>query len=283
MKILNAIAAMRAWSLDAKRAGARIAFVPTMGALHAGHISLMHTARSNADRLVVSIFVNPLQFGPQEDFERYPRDLERDRSLCEAAGVDVLFHPQVEEMYGGRPSVYVEGNELSQGLCGAFRPGHFRGVLTVVTKLLNIVCPDVAVFGQKDAQQARLIQQLVGDLNFPVSVLVAPTLREADGLAMSSRNMYLNPDERMRASGISKALRAGVVLASTGERNAEKIKEAMRSVLDKAKPDQVEYVEIVAWETLLPVEQIDRKCLAAIAARFGNTRLIDNAFLPESS
>ena len=279
MQVLRTIDSMRAWSADARLTAAGIGFVPTMGALHAGHVSLMRIAREHAERLVVSIFVNPLQFGPQEDFERYPRDFEHDAAICRNTGVDALFCPSAEEIYRSDQSIFVEESSLSQGLCGAFRPGHFRGVLTVVAKLLNIVRPDIAVFGQKDAQQARMIEKLVCDLNFGLRIVVAPTLREPDGLAMSSRNVYLTPDERRRASSLSQGLHAALALVSAGERRADVLKAAVRAVIDTAGSDQVEYVEIVAWDDLRPVEKIDRKCLAAVAVRFGRTRLIDNVVL----
>jgi pantoate--beta-alanine ligase len=269
---------MRAWAAEARQT-ARIGLVPTMGALHAGHLSLMRLAREKADRLVVSIFVNPLQFGPKEDFALYPRDFDRDAEMCRSAGADAIFHPSVEEMYQGGHSVYVDENNLANGLCGAARPGHFRGVLTVVAKLLNVVRPDVAVFGQKDAQQVRLIEQMASDLSYGVDIVVAPTLREPDGLAMSSRNMYLAPDERARAACLSQALRSAVQLVQEGQREAAFLKAAVRAVIEAAGPGEVEYVEIVAWDTLQPVAQVAHKCLVAVAVRFGRARLIDNAFL----
>ncbi|MDP2989327.1 MAG: pantoate--beta-alanine ligase, partial [Kiritimatiellota bacterium] len=264
-----------------RRAGKRIGLVPTMGFLHEGHLSLIKLARRQADVVIMSIFVNPTQFGPNEDFSRYPRDFERDRALCAAAGVDIIFNPAPEAMYPAGYSVYVEENALSKGLCGASRPGHFRGVLTVVAKLFNLTLPDVAVFGQKDAQQVRLIQQMARDLNFPVTIVLAPIIRESDGLAKSSRNTYLSPAERREALGLQQALKTARRLYREGERDARRIIAAMKAGIEQIPSARVDYIEIVDLDTLLPVQQISAAILVALAVYIGKTRLIDNLTLPE--
>ena len=280
MEILPTVLDMQAASRRAQQAGHRIGFVPTMGFLHEGHLSLMRLARESSDVLVVSIFVNPTQFGPGEDLDQYPRDFERDAELCESCGVDVLFFPPVDEMYAQDSSVYVDENLLSEGLCGASRAGHFRGVLTVVAKLFNMVMPDVAVFGQKDAQQAALIRRMVRDLNFPIDVVVAPIVREPDGLAMSSRNTYLSPEERSQALWISKALKHAESLIAAGRVSRAAVEDAMRALLNAEAPlVDVEYIAIVAGDTLVPVDQAGAGTLLAVAARVGKTRLIDNVVL----
>jgi len=280
MKIVGTVAAMRGVSAGARRDGKRIGFVPTMGALHAGHCSLLRIARQAADFVAASIFVNPAQFGPDEDYTRYPSDAARDLALCRGEGVDCLFMPAVAEMYAPDRSVAVAETALSAGLCGAFRPGHFRGVLTVVAKLFNIVQPDVAVFGQKDAQQARLVQRMVRDLDFPVRVVIAPTVREPDGLAMSSRNAYLGPAERKRAACLSRSLRLAAKLHAAGERDTAAILGRMRESIAKGEPPvTIEYVAAVDWETLAPVARVERPTLFALAVRVGPARLIDNALV----
>ncbi len=264
-------------------AGQRIGFVPTMGCLHEGHMSLVDLARKEADAVVVSIFVNPSQFGPGEDFERYPRNLERDSELCRARGVDIIFHPSADDMYLPGHSVFVDEDRLSRGFCGALRPGHFRGVLTVVAKLFNIVRPDTAVFGQKDAQQARLIQQMVADLNFPVRILLGPIVRESDGLAMSSRNAYLSATERRDALCLRRALQAARRLYRTGERGADSIVAAMKAVIEPVSSARVDYAAIVDQGTFQPIQQLQSPALAALAVRIGKTRLIDNLTLPDDT
>jgi pantoate--beta-alanine ligase len=274
------IAEMRDFSREARREGRRIGFVPTMGFLHEGHLSLVRRAKGLSDVVVVSIFVNPIQFGPGEDFERYPRDLPRDAEMCRSAGADVLFCPEAGEMYASDHSVYVEETALSGGLCGRCRPGHFRGVTTVVAKLFHIVQPDVALFGQKDAQQARVVERMVRDLNFPVAIVVEPTAREADGVAMSSRNAYLTASERARAAALNRALDAGERLFRGGVRDAARIRDCVRGEVERgALPDAVEYVDVVDEATLQPVSEIRGRALAAVAVRVGRTRLIDNRVL----
>lgn len=263
-----------------RRAGSRVAFVPTMGALHAGHGSLFDVARRHADCVIASIFVNPTQFGPAEDFDRYPRPFAADAAFCAAAGVDILFCPRREDMYAPEHSILVVEGALTRGLCGPFRPGHFRGVLTVVTQLLNIVQPDVAVFGQKDAQQARLIQTLVRDLHMHTRVLVAPTWRDPDGLAMSSRNQYLSSDERRHALALSQALQLGETLYAQGVRDAAQVCARMHAVCATAGAAAViEYVEAVDFATLRPVVELVDGTLLAVCVRIGRTRLIDNVVL----
>ncbi len=263
-----------------RAAGERIAFVPTMGCLHEGHLSLMRWARRHADRLVVSIFVNPTQFGPKEDYRRYPRPFREDRRLCQGAGVDVLFHPSVRAMYRADHSVWVVEEALSQGLCGAHRPGHFRGVTTVVTKLLHAVQPDLAVFGQKDAQQAAIMRRMVLDLNMPVRIVVRPIVREPDGLAMSSRNRYLAPEERVQAVCLRRALEtAERMVKGQGIRQTRRLRAAMRRVISRYPLARLEYIELVDAESLKPVKTVKSPVLAALAVRIGATRLIDNTVL----
>jgi pantoate--beta-alanine ligase len=264
-----------------RQAGKRIGLVPTMGFLHEGHLSLINLARLQADVVILSIFVNPTQFGPNEDFSRYPRNFERDRTLCEAAGVDIIFSPMPETMYPAGYSVYVEENVLSKVLCGASRPVHFRGVLTVVAKLFNLTLPDVAVFGQKDAQQARLIQQMARDLNFPTTIVVAPIIRENDGLAKSSRNTYLSPAERREALCLQQALKTARRLYREGERDAQRIIAAMKAGIEQIPSARADYIAIVDRDTLQPVPRLDAPVLVALAVYIGQTRLIDNLILPE--
>ena len=271
---------MQALGLRLRRKGLVIGFVPTMGCLHAGHVALMRRARSGADIVVASIFVNPLQFGPKEDFRRYPRAFRRDTAICRSAGVDVLFHPDVAHMYAPDHSVYVEETRISSGLCGASRPGHFRGVTTVVTKLLNIVQPNFAVFGRKDAQQARIVERMVRDLNMPVRIVVAPTVREADGLAMSSRNAYLSPEERRRAADIRAALETARRMAAAGERNSGALCRAVARLLAEGFPSMtIDYISVVDYHSFEVVRRLSGESLLAVAVRLGTTRLIDNVRL----
>ena len=270
---------MQSVAREARAAGQRIGLVPTMGFLHEGHLSLVRLARQECDLLVVSLFVNPIQFGAGEDLAEYPRDLARDTALCEQEGVDILFCPDRGAMYGDRHSVYVEETELSTGLCGASRSVHFRGVTTVVAKLFNIVAPDVAVFGRKDAQQARVIEKMATDLNFPVRIVAAPIVREPDGLAMSSRNTYLTPSQRRQASIIFESLCLAEDFVKRGERNTSVIVQGVREKLESAEGVRVEYVEAVDDRDLQPVKRVREPTLLAVAVRIGDTRLIDNALL----
>jgi len=256
-------------------------FVPTMGYLHEGHLSLVRRARAENDHVAVSIFVNPTQFGPHEDYNRYPRDLERDLRLLEPLGVDLVFAPSVEEMYPPGFQTWVIVEEVSRPLEGAARPGHFRGVATVVTKLFNIVQPDRAYFGQKDAQQAVVIRRMVQDLNIPVEIVVCPTVREPDGLAMSSRNTYLNPEERRAATVLFRALQATKARYEQGERDAERLREAMREVIQAEPLARLDYVSVADPETLQELDRVEDRALLSLAVYIGKTRLIDNILLPE--
>ncbi|MCK4519268.1 MAG: pantoate--beta-alanine ligase [Candidatus Omnitrophica bacterium] len=267
---------MQAWSDEVRREGKRIGLVPTMGCLHEGHLSLIRLAREQTDGVVVSIFVNPTQFGPAEDFEKYPRTFERDRKLVEQAGGEVIFAPGVEEMYPPGFCTAVQVERLTKGLCGASRPGHFRGVTTVVAKLLCVAKPHVAVFGQKDFQQAQVIKQTVKDLNMNVRVKILPIVREPDGLAMSSRNKYLNDSERKEALVLYKSLREAKRLIRDGCRNTGKIKKTIKKTINTAKYVNIEYIKFLNPDTLKPVEKNNRKILVAIAARVGKAMLIDN-------
>jgi len=253
-----------------------VGFVPTMGYLHEGHLSLVRMARKENASVVVSIFVNPTQFGPHEDLERYPRDIPRDLALLEKEGVDVVWTPTVEVMYPEGYQTWVTVDTLTQPLEGAHRPGHFRGVTTVVTKLFLAVQPQRAYFGQKDAQQARVIQQMVRDLNFPIAVIVGPTIREPDGLAMSSRNTYLNPEERRAATVLYRALRAARAAFEQGERDAERLRHIMREVLAQEPLARVQYVSCADPETLQELEGPVERALLSLAVFIGSTRLIDN-------
>jgi pantoate--beta-alanine ligase len=267
-------------ALEASRArGQRIGFVPTMGYLHEGHLRLVDEARRRADLVVMSIFVNPLQFGPNEDLARYPRDMEGDAAKAESRGVDLLFIPDSSEMYPVASRVVVTPRALASRWEGAARPGHFEGVLTVVAKLFNIVQPHVAIFGQKDIQQATLVRAMVEDLDIPVEIVVAPTVREEDGLAMSSRNSYLDPASRARALGLSKALRAVERAYNAGERSAAKLEALARTHLEEAGVSAVDYVAIADPETLEPLAQATAGAVVAVAACVGRTRLIDNVIL----
>ena len=279
MRIIETIEEMKKFSEEMREKKKTIGFVPTMGYLHEGHLSLVRRARAENDVVVVSIFVNPTQFGPNEDYERYPRDFERDRKLLERENVDCVFHPPVEEMYPPDFSTFVEETKLSKPLCGRSRPGHFRGVCTVVTKLFNIVKPHRAYFGQKDAQQFRVLRRMVRDLNMDVEMIECPIVREPDGLAMSSRNVYLTPEERKQALALYQSLKIAENLFLNGERDAVKIKEAMINHLSRFDRVKIDYVEIVDEETLEPVEKIDRKVIVAVAAWVGKARLIDNTIL----
>lgn len=275
MKIVSTIEEVRAQVKEWKKEGLSIGFVPTMGYLHEGHMSLIDAAGEN-DRVVVSIFVNPMQFGPTEDLASYPRDLEHDAKLCEEHGVDLIFHPTPEEMYGDQFYSYVDMDVLTKELCGLSRPVHFRGVCTVVTKLFNIVTPDRAYFGQKDAQQLAVIKRMVKDLNMPLTITGCPIIREEDGLAKSSRNTYLSPEERKAALVLSRSIFLGKEMVENGERDCKKILAAMTAEIEKETLAKIDYVKIVDLDTMQQVEKIDRGILAAIAVYIGKTRLIDN-------
>lgn len=275
MKIVSTIEEVRAQVKEWKKEGQSIGFVPTMGYLHEGHMSLIDAAGEN-DKVVVSIFVNPMQFGPTEDLASYPRDLEHDAKLCEEHGVDLIFHPTPEEMYGDQFYSYVDIDVLTKELCGLSRPVHFRGVCTVVTKLFNIVTPDRAYFGQKDAQQLAVIKRMVKDLNMPLTITGCPIIREADGLAKSSRNTYLSIEEREAALVLSRSIFLGKEMVEKGERDCKKILDAMTAEIEKEPLAKIDYVKIVDLDTMQQVEKIDRGILAAIAVYIGKTRLIDN-------
>ena len=277
VKIVKTVRAMHRKADRMRRAGHRIALVPTMGYLHEGHLSLVRRARCEADRVVVSIFVNPRQFGPAEDFAAYPRDLERDLERLDRCGAHLAYLPEVAEIYPEDFATTVAVARLTQGLCGAHRPGHFEGVTTIVAKLFAAVKPHVAVFGQKDAQQTLVIQKMVRDLNLDVEIAIAPTVREADGLAMSSRNAYLSPDERREAPSLYRALMLGKKMIDRGERRASRVVAAMRDVIEPSRHAKIDYIEAVDAESLAPVEVLENSVLLAVAVRFGEARLIDNA------
>lgn len=264
-----------------RASGRRIAFVPTMGYLHEGHASLMREGRLNGDLLVLSIFVNPTQFGVGEDFERYPRDLERDSALARECGVDIIFAPTAADMYPVGFQSYVNVEDLSLPLCGASRPGHFRGVTTVVCKLFNIVMPHVALFGKKDFQQLAVIRRMVSDLNMDLEILGMPIVRESDGLAMSSRNRYLSPSDRLSGLCLSRALQSVRTEFRAGERNAERLKKIVQSIIAAEPSVIIDYVELRHGETLEDVDSVDDRTLLALAVRIGTTRLIDNCLLGE--
>lgn len=281
MEIINRIPRMRSVASKLRREKRKIGFVPTMGALHEGHLSLIRRARAMCDVVVVSIFINPIQFGRGEDFDSYPRELARDAELVSTRGVDYLFAPNIDEVYPEDFSTFVIVEELGEKLCGVTRPGHFRGVTTVVMKLFNIVHPDFAFFGQKDAQQAVIIQRMVRDLCHDTEVVVCPIIREADGLAMSSRNAYLNPEERKAAVVLSKALAEARNLYTAGEHEATKLISAMRQLIEEQKLARIDYVAVVDYERLEPVSVIEegQPILIPLAVYIGRVRLIDNTTL----
>lgn len=276
VKIITSISEMQSLADSLRREGRTIGFVPTMGFLHEGHLSLMRESRQKCDIVVVSIFVNPTQFGPNEDLARYPRDEAGDRAKCEAVGVDVLFMPAANEMYPEKPSVFISVEGISDVLEGAIRPGHFRGVATIVSKLFNIVKPHEAFFGQKDYQQCAVIRRMVNGLNMDVEIAVLPTMRERDGLAMSSRNSYLSAEDRRKAAVIYRALSAAEQLANAGAREPEKLKNKMLTVLREVPGIEIDYVEIADHETLEPLSSAKEVMVLLIAVRLGRTRLIDN-------
>ncbi len=283
MQVFGTVDSLRQHLTSLRRSGGSIALVPTMGALHAGHIALAETARSVADHVVLSIFVNPLQFLPGEDLSRYPRPLEHDRELAEAHGVDVLFVPTVGEMYHDAPETRVVPGAMADRWEGAHRPGHFTGVLTVVAKLFNVVQPDVAVFGQKDIQQVTLVRRMVRDLDLPVIVRTVPTVRESDGLAMSSRNVFLGETEREAARAIPRALDAVRARWSEGERHAPALERIASAVLAGTSVVSPDYIAVVDPDQFAPVEHAGQGTVVAVAARVGSTRLIDNVILGEEA
>ena len=279
MKLVRTNEEMRAVSRAAKLSGARLSLVPTMGALHAGHLSLVQTARAKSDKVAASIFVNPTQFGPNEDFAKYPRDLEKDCAVLEREGVDVVFAPSVEEMYpaGAVTWVFVEG--MSERLCGKSRPGHFRGVTTIVAKLFNVVEPDLAFFGQKDAAQIAIIRRMARDLNMPVEIQVCPIVRESDGLALSSRNSYLSAEERKSALVLYRSLKRSRELFESGERDSARLVATAKADFANQSGAKLDYLEIVDPDTLEPEPVVAKQVLVAVAAFVGKTRLIDNILL----
>ena len=276
MKVVKTIQEVRAQVQAWRKEGLTVGLVPTMGYLHEGHQSLIRKSVSENDRTVVSVFVNPIQFGPNEDLEAYPRDLNRDMKAVEEAGGDLIFHPEPSEMYPGHFTSFIDTTETTELLCGAVRPIHFRGVCTVVGKLFNIVLPDKAYFGQKDAQQLATIRRFVRDLNFPVEIVACPIVREEDGLAKSSRNTYLNPQERQAALILSKSLKLGKAAIEQGERSAQRIIDIIRQNLQTEPLARVDYVEVVDFENIQRVKTIQGDTLVAIAVYIGKTRLIDN-------
>ncbi len=276
MKIAETVKEVREQVHAWKKEGLSVGLVPTMGYLHEGHKSLIDKAVEQNDRVVVSVFVNPIQFGPSEDLASYPRDLARDAGLCEDAGADLVFHPADEEMYFTDFCTYVDMDDLTKGLCGKTRPTHFRGVCTVVSKLFHIVVPDRAYFGQKDAQQLAVIRRMVRDLNFELEIVGCPIVRESDGLAKSSRNTYLSKDERKAAVILHKGLIAGEELLKSGEREAAKIVGTIKEVIESEPLAKIDYVELVDWNTLKPVDTVQGEVLGAVAVYIGKTRLIDN-------
>lgn len=280
MKIVGTVKEVREQVKEWKKQGLSVGFVPTMGYLHEGHKSLMDAARKGNDKVVVSIFVNPMQFGPTEDLATYPRDLDHDAALCESAGVDLIFHPEAEEMYEKDFCSFVDMTGLTEGLCGKTRPIHFRGVCTVVNKLFNIVTPDHAYFGQKDGQQLAVIKRMVRDLNMDIEIVGCPIVREEDGLAKSSRNTYLSSEERKAALILSKTVALGKELAKT-EKDANKVVEAMKKNIKTEPLAKIDYVEAVDALSMAPVEKLEGTCMLAMAVYIGKTRLIDNTLINE--
>lgn len=280
MKIVGTVKEVREQVKEWKKQGLSVGFVPTMGYLHEGHKSLMDAARKGNDKVVVSIFVNPMQFGPTEDLATYPRDLNHDAALCESAGVDLIFHPEAEEMYEKDFCSFVDMTGLTEGLCGKTRPIHFRGVCTVVNKLFNIVTPDHAYFGQKDGQQLAVIKRMVRDLNMDIEIVGCSIVREEDGLAKSSRNTYLSSEERKAALILSKTVALGKELAKT-EKDANKVVEAMKKNIETEPLAKIDYVEAVDALSMAPVEKLEGTCMLAMAVYIGKTRLIDNTLINE--
>mgnify|MGYP004518448197 FL=1 len=279
MKISESIKETRDLVKEWKSQGMSVALVPTMGYLHEGHKSLMERARKENDKVVVSVFVNPMQFGPNEDLEAYPRDLEHDSKICEAAGVDLIFHPEVSEMYGPDFHSFVDMSVLPEQLCGKSRPVHFRGVQTVVSKLFHIVPANRAYFGQKDAQQLAIIRRMVIDLDFDIEIIGCPIVREADGLAKSSRNTYLSEEERAQAVILNQSLEEAMKAIESGEKDAAKVKQIITDKLNTCPLAKIDYVEVVSFDNIQPIEKIEGAVLIAIAVYIGSTRLIDNRIM----
>ena len=282
MKVVKTLAEVREQVKAWKAEGLCVGLVPTMGFLHEGHQSLIIKAVEENDRVVVSDFVNPTQFGPKEDLASYPRDIERDAKLCEEAGADLIFHPEPAEMYAPDYCTFVDMDGLTKGLCGKTRPTHFRGVCSVVAKLFNIVAPDSAYFGQKDAQQLAVIRRMVRDLNFDIRIVACPIIREEDGLAKSSRNTYLNAEERAAAVVLSRALNKGKALIESGEQSAAKVKDVIMEELCKEPLAKVDYVEVVDADSIEAIKELNGNVLVAIAVYIGKTRLIDNIMIVQS-
>ena len=276
MLILRTISDARECARDAERTGITVGLVPTMGALHEGHLSLIRFARAACDRVIISIFVNPLQFGPAEDFARYPRPFEKDLALAEKEGVDAVFAPEAAEMYPAPNAITVDPGPVGEILEGASRPGHFRGVLTVVAKLFHIVQPNRAYFGQKDAQQAILIRRMAAELNFPLAIEIMPTVRETDGLALSSRNAYLTPEQRRNATVLYRSMRCAESMLHRGVRDGARLEQEMQRMIRETSEAEIDYARMVDPHTLESLATIDSAALAAVAVRFGKTRLIDN-------
>ncbi|NLX13924.1 MAG: pantoate--beta-alanine ligase [Phycisphaerales bacterium] len=283
MRKIESIKSIREYLSVARKADSLIGFVPTMGAIHAGHRSLMRAARADCAEVVVSIFVNPTQFGPSEDFAQYPRPIKADLAACAEEKVDAVFCPSVEEMYACGSATTVQVSGLTEGLCGGHRPGHFDGVTTVVAKLFNIVQPDIAYFGQKDAQQATVIRRMVHDLLWPLKIVVCPTVREPDGLAMSSRNAYLTPHERRQALCLHQSLSEAQAAIEAGHRDTGKLIEHMRERIVSAGPCAIDYIAIVDPDDLTDLRMVEKRCLIALAVRIGSTRLIDNILVDANS
>jgi len=281
MEIIEKIAVMQETSEKWRRDGALIVLVPTMGFLHEGHVELLRVGRQKGDRLIMSLFVNPAQFGPQEDYQTYPSDTEGDLEKARSVGVDAVFMPTAQEMYPDRSKTTVNVEEITQYLCGESRPGHFAGVTTVVAKLFNITKPHLAIFGEKDYQQLIVIKQMVRDLDMGIDILGVPTVREQDGLAMSSRNSYLNAEERVSALSLKKGLDLASALVATGEKDAGKIKNSVRELILNHPFTEIDYITICDPEKLTDIERVDRPCLLALAVRVGKARLIDNIILRE--
>lgn len=279
MKIIETVKEMRDFVKQANKQGKTIALVPTMGSLHEGHLTLMRKAKEACDIVVASIFVNPTQFGPNEDFDKYPRDLTGDSQAAASAGVEVIFHPTAREMYPAGYASFVEIEGITEKLCGLSRPGHFRGVATVVNKLFNIIQPDKAFFGQKDAQQVLVLQRMAADFNINVSIEVVPIVREADGLAMSSRNAFLSVEERQAALVLSRSLKLAEKLVAQGERNIETIRSKVMEEIGTEKLAECDYAEIFNYPALEEISALRDKALLALAVRIGSTRLIDNTIL----
>ncbi len=276
MKIITTVKEMQTEAEKLRRRGKIIGLVPTMGYLHEGHLSLIRIARKKADVVVISIFVNPTQFGPNEDLDKYPRDIKRDEKLASETGVDIIFYPSNEEMYPERYLTYVTVEKITETLCGTSRPGHFRGVTTICAKLFNIVKPHFAVFGEKDYQQAAVIKQMLRDLNLDMKIITGTIVREADGLAISSRNAHLSPEERQDALVLNRSLKFAEEMIQNGEKRAEAIIKTVKKMIEEKKSTRVDYVSVVDPDTLASLEKIEDKALIALAVFVGDTRLIDN-------